>query len=85
MAEESEERIVSSPGIPFDPVKKDWEDEITDAYRDPTRKAVWIPMSHRTGNWYLTRERGIHDLANAALRAYIEAEIARRQDQAEPE
>ena len=77
----AEENIVRRPGIPFDPVKKDWEDDIVDAYRDTPRKSVWIPMDWRTGHWYLSRERGIHDLVNAALREYMEREIAHRQSE----
>ena len=80
----AEENIVRRPGIPYDPVKKDWEDRIVDAYRDAPRKAVWVPMGWHTGHWYISRERSIHDLANAVLREYMEAEIARRQAEGAP-
>ena len=76
-----EENIVRIPGVPFDPVKKDWEDDIVDAYRDAPRKAVWVPMDSKASAWYISRERGIHDLVNAVLREYVENETARRKSE----
>ena len=75
----AEENIVRRPGIPFDPVERDWEDDIVDAYRDAPRKAVWVPMDDNTRHWYMAQQPGVHDLVNSVLRSYIEAEIARQQ------
>ena len=75
MAEENEENIVRV-SVTYDTTPQEWEDDIVDAYRDHPRKSIWIPLAHQTGNWYITRERGIHNLVNAALREYMEAATA---------
>ncbi len=74
-----EEIVRYSPETTSDSSSPDWEDDITDAPRDAPRKAVWIPMGLKAGHWYLSRERGIHNLVNAVLREYMESEIARQQ------
>ena len=86
MAEENEENIVRV-SVTYDNTPQEWEDDIVDAYRDYPRKSIWIPLAHQTGNWYITRERGIHNLVNAALREYMEATIAPQKAEAgtEPE
>jgi hypothetical protein len=75
----AEENIVRHPGIPFDPVKKDWEDDIIDAPHDTPRKAVWVPMADRTTHWYISRERSVHSLVNFVLRIHMESELASRE------
>ena len=75
----AEERIVRIPGVKYDPIPKEWEDDIIDAPHDAPRKAVWVPMADYAGHWYLSRQRPIHDLVNAVLREYMEAAVARQQ------
>lgn len=75
----AEERIVRIPGVKYDPIPKEWEDDIIDAPHDAPRKSVWVPMGLSSGSWYISRERPIHDLVNAVLREYMESEIARQQ------
>ena len=77
----AEEKIVRVPGVKYDPVPEPWEDDIIDAPHDAPRKAVWVPLPGKAGDWYLTRERPIHDLVNAVLRDYMELETARQRSE----
>lgn len=81
----AEEQIVRFPAVKNDPVPQDWEDNIIDAPHDAPRKAVWVPLPVKAGNWYLTRERAIHDLVNAVLLEYMELELTGQQLEGQPE
>ena len=80
----AEENIVRIPGVKYDPIPKEWEDDIIDAPHDAPRKSVWVPMTHNAGHWYLSRQRPIHDLVNAVLREYMEAKVACQQEEGQP-
>ena len=80
----AEENIVRR-SVTYDVTPQEWEDAIIEAPHDAPRKSVWIPMDHKTGHWYLSRERPIHNLVNSVLREYMEAEIARRQAESDGE
>ena len=76
----AEEEIVRSPGVKNDPAPQDWEDNIIDAPHDAPRKAVWVPMDMGTRHWYISRERGVHNLVNTVLRSYMESETTKGKD-----
>ena len=76
----AEENIVRVPGVKYGPVPQDWEDDIIDAPRDAPRKAVWVPMDMGTRHWYISRERGVHNLVNAVLRSYMESKTTNEKD-----
>ena len=76
----AEGRIVRVPGVKYDPIPQDWEDDIIDAPHDAPRKAVWVPMDDATRHWFISRERSVHNLVNAVLRSYMESETVKAKD-----
>ena len=81
----AEGKIVRVPGVKHAPNPHEWEDEIIEAPRDAPRKAVWVPMDTGIRHWYISRERSVHNLVNAVLRSYMEAETAREEGTDVPE